>query len=139
MGDAGEVRTSGNGLSWATHAISGETGALLDVIYHDGQYVAVGEGGIVYTSPDGETWTSQSSDTTEDLSSVVWGDDEYVALGSGVVTVSVDGEAWAAIAFPGEEETGDIIWTGDRYLASAGQTIYSSADGVTWTPVTIGE
>jgi len=70
--------------------------ALSDVTYGNGIFVAVGSSGIIFTSPDGRTWTAQSSGTTHDLYGVTYGNGIFVAAGYGKILTSPDGSAWTA-------------------------------------------
>ncbi len=56
------------------------------------QFVAVGEGGAILTSPDGVTWTPRASYS---LDGVTWGGDQFVAVGlEGTILTSPDGVTW---------------------------------------------
>jgi hypothetical protein len=61
----GYIFSSTNGITWTQSSYSGEP--LWDIKYLNNQFVAVGgggsskAGGIVYTSPDGTTWTKQAT------------------------------------------------------------------------------
>ncbi len=57
-----------------------------------GRYLAVGSGGLVLTSQDGERWVPRSSGTDADLFGVDVASQRWVAVGRGVVISSRDGE-----------------------------------------------
>ena len=62
-----------------------------------GQYVAVGVGGLVMTSPDGANWNLQPTPTVQRLQKVIRGGSGYVAVGEGgAVLTSPDGSVWTA-------------------------------------------
>jgi hypothetical protein len=65
------------------------------VLYAKDQFLVVGTGGSVSTSPDGTVWTHRNSATTECLKSVTCGQGQYVAVGyGGQVERSGDGITW---------------------------------------------
>src|SRR5690606_14921584 len=62
-----------------------------------GQFVAVGNSGAVYTSPDGVTWTSRVSGVNTPLYGVAWTGSMFVAVTTqGKVITSSDGIEWSA-------------------------------------------
>jgi hypothetical protein len=73
-------------------------------------FVAVGNTGTVITSPDGTTWTTRTSGTTNALYGVAYSstDDLFVASGaSGTFLKSADGILW----------TTPVIKNGDLFVA----------------------
>ncbi|WP_295541929.1 hypothetical protein [uncultured Thiohalocapsa sp.] len=121
----GWVATSPNGENWALQAGTGDTDTSLpafnaitvgyvlkstDIVTAETPpepvWVAVGDGGAVYTSSDGESWTAQDSGVEEDLRGVHWSDatsltGEFIAVGDKTtVIVSTDGQTWAQQAPP---------------------------------------
>jgi hypothetical protein len=65
------------------------------VTYGGGQFVAVGDGGTIISSPDGSNWSVQSFDVFPDLSGVAYADGEYAAVGTGgVILVSSNAASW---------------------------------------------
>lgn len=84
-------------VNWAP-ATSGTTQNLWGVAYGGGQFVAVGEGGTILTSPDGATWTARASGTNVWLTSVTYAFAHYVAVGdNGTVLASLDGVTWESV------------------------------------------
>jgi photosystem II stability/assembly factor-like uncharacterized protein len=62
---------------------------LPGVTWSGPQFVAVGDSGVILTSPDGKTWTSQTSGTSQILRGVIWSGSQFVAVGdSGVILTS---------------------------------------------------
>src|SRR5450759_4327117 len=69
------------------------------VTYSNGLYVAVGESGLLITSPDGHSWTAPSSGnylgTPNSLNAIAYGNGEFVAVGDhGWTVTSPDGIHW---------------------------------------------
>ncbi len=69
VGAGGAVWISGNGGgTWATTHVGSAN--LNAVAYGDGLFVAVGNGGVLATSPDGYAWTTRASGTAQNLRGV---------------------------------------------------------------------
>lgn len=71
--------------------------AMLDITYHNGKYIAVGNGGVILTSEDLTVWTEQTSGTTENLRCVSYFEKLNAILVGGensVLLSSADGSDW---------------------------------------------
>ncbi|MDD4901968.1 MAG: hypothetical protein PHE24_02420 [Patescibacteria group bacterium] len=81
-------------------------------------------------------WVTLSpSPTAANLSDVVWGDSQFVAVGSdGTVLTSSDGAKWSVRLAKTSGLLNKVIWTGKQYVAvgSAG-VIVTSENGINWT------
>jgi hypothetical protein len=107
-------------------------------------YVAVGGGGVLYTSSDGLTWTSRTSGFgSSTINSVFFGNGLWVAVGAtGKITTSTDGVTWTARTsnFSSSEDILDVTYANSLWVAvgtgggstNTGGIVYSS-DGITWT------
>ena len=100
--------------------LSGGFGFLDSVTWSGNQYVAVGKGGSVVTSPDGIAWTGHASPinvlTGTTLNSVAWLGNQYVAVGS---------NGGSPICLPNQACTAFIVVNH--------AIILSSPDGLSWT------
>ncbi len=96
-----------------------------------GLLAAVGEDGVIKTSPDGAVWTGRKSGTTECFNGIVWGNDRFIAVGEGVIAVSLDGIEWQVSS---STPLNSVAYMGNRYVA-VGKfgTAVVSDDGVNWT------
>src|ERR1700724_2503491 len=56
---------------------------LSGVAHGNGLFVAVGGGGVLLVSPDGENWSLGLSGTKRDLFDVAWSGSSFVAVGAG--------------------------------------------------------
>lgn len=129
------VRTLKSGRTWRA------------VTYGNGLYVAVGDrwtaqyGGdekaLVYTSPDGRTWTKRSIDTGLNLYGVTYGGGLYIAVGKdGQIFSSPDGTTWTqrrgAVS---EYSLTCVAYNGTDLFVAGGLLGYicTSPDGITWT------
>src|SRR5688500_19058323 len=84
---AQEVWTCRNPLPTSNH--------LLGVVNTGTQFVAVGQAGVILTSPNGVDWTTRKSGTTIPLYSVTWTGTQLVSGGyGGDFFTSPDGITW---------------------------------------------
>ncbi len=85
----------------------------------DGLWVAVGNGGALLTSADGNAWTPQTSGTDAHLFDVAWGGGWFVAVGMRVLLTSEDGSHWRALPLTPAAILEQVRWDahGDRFLA----------------------
>ncbi|MBS0663173.1 MAG: hypothetical protein JSR48_07895 [Verrucomicrobia bacterium] len=109
------------------------------VTYGGGQFVAVGRGGAISVSADGQTWSTVISGTTVELTDVAYGNGRFVVLSyalKGVLT-STDGRTWLrpAVQVPADwiRATRLAFGAGRFVAAGAAGFVASSTDGVAWT------
>ena len=65
-----QVYTSPDGVMWIEQVVqpAGTTVYFLESVAWSGtQFVVVGDHGVIFTSPDGDTWTKQNSLTTKQI------------------------------------------------------------------------
>ena len=104
-------------------------------------FVAVGDGGSIYTSPDAVNWTARTSTVTANLDAVVFAGSQFVAVGEGgTVVTSADGITWTARTSGTGNNLYGVAVTGVFVVAvGAGGTILTSTDGgSTWAVQTSG-
>lgn len=114
-----------------------------------GSFVAVGAGGAIFTSADGQSWTAAVSvPPVPDLYAVTGNAANlnkpttpellWVAVGDGGVTVySNDGNYWYQGGSAGNSALRSLTHAGGTFVAVGdGGTIVSSIDGINWTPQT---
>jgi len=83
----------------------------------------VGDAGIIVTSPDGISWTSRSSGTTNSLTSVSFGGGEYVAVGaSGMILTSNDGITWTSRLFNTTNNLSGVCYDGNGQFVIVGDS-----------------
>jgi hypothetical protein len=79
-----------------------ETDTLNDVYFANSLFMAVGDNGIIRTSSDGYSWTTQTSGTTEKLNGVMFNADDSVWIVVGdnnvILQSSDDGSTWESIS-----------------------------------------
>ncbi|WP_340399694.1 S-layer homology domain-containing protein [Paenibacillus sp. FSL H8-0079] len=127
---------------------------LVNVVYANGKYTAVGEKGRIVQSTDGLNWAVVNTGVSNEKTSwrsLVYANHVYVAVGvestpnKARLIVSSDGETWVDKS---SGINGDIlqkvVYTNGNFYAVGGKwhasdraqdvgIIYSSSDGVTWT------
>lgn len=117
-----------------------------------GLWVAVGNGGLLSTSPDGKTWTARTANEgTTGFFSVGWNGSLFVAVGSATsagsgpaaITTSPDGVTWTARTSNSGNSQALVQVAWDPILAlwcaagSSGGFVVTSPDGTTWTKTVI--
>ncbi len=108
--------------------------------YGNGQWVAVGNSGWIGTSPDGVTWTQQTSPVTTKLLDVIWTGSQYMAVGfAGTILTSPDGVTWqASNSISGVYDLYSVVWSGSQYLlvgrlpSTTRSYVWTSSDGHVW-------
>lgn len=111
---------------------------LLSLSWNGNRYVAVGRGGKVRTSPDGASWTAESTGNTDDLSGVVWDGNQYVAVSPlGWVRLSPDASTWSA-HYSGSNLNSVAFGASTLVACGVGGAIRISTDGTTWLARTSG-
>lgn len=132
--------TSTDGLSWTNVDIQ----IFADVLYANGLFVAIGptfSSSVIYTSPDGQDWTSRGSFPR--LNSVTYGNGMYLVSGDDVVVVSTNGMDWEERPLRQFARVHDAAYGNGIWLAVAtqqsGQTVFElilrSTNAVEWTPM----
>jgi hypothetical protein len=111
------------------------------------QFVAVGSGGAIYSSPDGTSWTRELSGITNQLNSVTLGGGRFVAVGGRsddqVILTSDDGKNWARQTNGDSRPLYSVTFAKGLFVAVggwyelSGNPVFTSPDGVAWTRTTI--
>ena len=108
---------------------SGTTNDLAAITWAHGQFVAVGGGSTILTSPDGMTWTKRLT-SNGSLRTVVWTGSNFVAGGQDSVRLSSDGIVW--VPKSGAPQLTSMIWAGTKLMGVYPIGIVSSTDGYNW-------
>ncbi len=129
--------------TWQT-AASGVMSNLNAVTNGNGLWVAVGDNGVITTSPDGMLWTPRGSGTSENLLAVAYGAGRFVATRpnrTSPMLTSADGINWLpgsvldANGLPASTSAYNAIaFGGGRFLAAGDnlQNLIVSTDGQTF-------
>jgi photosystem II stability/assembly factor-like uncharacterized protein len=97
-------------------------------------FVIIGDNGIIVSSADGTTWQAQTSNTSEHLSSIVYGNGLFVCVGySGTTITSSNGTTWTKQASNTSDNLYSIIYGNGLFVVVGNGGIFSSYSGSTWT------
>ena len=129
---------------------SNTTSSLNGVTFGNGLFVAVGDNGVIVTSPNGAVWTPRVSGTTDRLPAIAFGNGRFVATRANrdiPGLTSPDGINWTPVTITDSNgaptDTGAfevIAFGGGRFMA-AGSTnstateLMKSADGISFQTV----
>ena len=91
------IVTSTDGIVWIQRQ-AGTSYMLTDVVYAEGQFVAVGSPDTVITSTDGVNWVQRRSGTQSGFGAIAYGNGQFVAAGDSIVS-STDGVTWIEHTF----------------------------------------
>lgn len=131
------LAASGLGLRaqevWTSASVP-TTQDLWGVCHGAGRFVAVGKGGTILTSPDGQAWTARTSGTTEWLTAVTYGAGKYVAVGgAGTILISSDAVSWRRAYAATEQRLNAIVYELGTFQAVGEQhSQLQSEDGEAW-------
>jgi len=137
------ILSSSNGRiwekSWSPKNAEADSYCLMNCVVTTGdQFVAVGTGGMVVTSPDGSVWTTRVTNTRAELMSVVWTGAQFYVVGNATILTSPDGMTWINRGAGAVGPLTSITWTGNQLVAIVADAIYKSYDGITWTDSSAG-
>lgn len=131
---AGFVCTSPDGVSWTIDRWPGLP-RLTSVTHGNNLFVAVGRSGEILVLKEGDTnWVGPASLTDQTLYSVVYGNNQFVAMAYGFTLTSPDGENWTK--WPLETDLGGVVTYGNHLFVNVGGlggAISTSPDGAIWT------
>ena len=105
--------TSRDGIRWLERGA--RNASFHDVAWSGRQFVAV-ELTMIFTSPDGVTWSAPRLPTAYFQNAVTWGDSQFVAVGAGGIMTSRDGSSWTVRRAP-RGTYADVVWSGTRFVA----------------------
>jgi len=126
---------------WTSQASGAGSKLLGGVSWTGSQFVAVGEGGTIVTSPDGITWTLQASGTPNQLAAVGASGTRLVVTESNstMVLTSPDGVTWTSRPTSNSVQSlGGVAGSGTQFVVVGTTTTFAGAvltspDGVSWT------
>ena len=118
-----------------------ESGVLSfhDVVWTGTRFVAVGPDGYIGESPDGKTWFTESSHTTQDLRRLIVSHDRLIAVGTGpTIHMSETAGSWNEVNSGSHFHALRAFWTGSRFVV-LGPGLLTSIDGSAWSQAYAGE
>ncbi len=133
------VLTSENGHDW-DEIVFEEPGLLRDVVFANDQFLAVGLGGFVASSPDGYAWTVHDAVSDAGFMGLTWTDERWFAVGEdGILLSSSDGSVWEhqssrQLGFSHLVEIQEVVKGNGLFVGVGGYgRIITSPDGANWT------
>lgn len=108
---------------------------LKDVGFYAGEFFAVGDGGTIARSLDGEYWRTESlRDLMSWMDQVAYGNGTYVIGGrQGAFVYSTDGKNWTLHNIGESSSIVDLNYAnGKFYMRTSYRTILASTDGLSW-------
>ncbi len=110
------------------------------VTYANGQFVAVGDDGLVLVSADGAVWQERPPVTARRLLGVTHGAGRFVAAGArGVVLASADAKTWAVVSSGTPDRLESIDFSKGTFVAvGENGTILTSTNGTAWAAQNFG-
>jgi hypothetical protein len=151
MGVGDAIVTSPNGITWTNIPVPLRTNTAKSwysgIAYEKNQFVVVGGAhdaqdssrfyDTILTSSDGLTWIDCHSGGTNPLSSVAYGNNQFVAVGDlGTILSSPNGITWTSRTSGTTNWLSSIAYGNNQFVAVGGGspvTILTSPDGVIWT------
>ena len=109
------------------------------IVYGDGQFLAVGESGLVVTSSDGTNWDLRPSGSQSYLDGIAYGNDKFVAIGydysvdQDTILTSVDGINWVQRHLATQTFPEGVVYGNGKFVAVNADALLTSADGTNWT------
>jgi len=126
------IVSSSNGKNW----VQRNPGGANVVAFGGDKFVAVAAAGTTaYTSADGASWTSVSSNAPAGMRDMAFGDGKFVAVGDGgKAAVSSDGTGWTASALNASDDFRAVRYGNSMFVALGRHgSLYTSANGASWT------
>ncbi len=129
---------STDGTNWLP-AYSEPSTPLYGVTQTADGFLAVGDSGVIITSPDALTWVRKTVGTLEALLQIAYGNGRYLVAGShGVVLTSANGLDWIQHNAGPTLDLVGLAFGGGRFLACGSDAgvpgLWVTTNGTTWLP-----
>ncbi|MEN9945715.1 MAG: Endo,4-beta-xylanase precursor, partial [Pseudomonadota bacterium] len=98
------------------------------------KYIAVGAGGTIVSSTDGNTWNKATSNTSNQLNNIIYANNQYIAVGNnGTILSSSDGNNWTSRTSNVTDNLNAVIYANNQYITVGNNArILTSSDGHNW-------
>jgi hypothetical protein len=127
-------------FSFAAVTIALRSRNINALTYANNTFVYAGNGGVLATSPDGNTWTTRTSGTANNINALTYGDGTFVYAGDGgVLATSSNGNTWITRTSGTANNINGLAFNDFENLfsfVSNGGVIATSSNAVTWTQQT---
>lgn len=139
---------SSNGTTWTDGNMNNGGTNAISTIFQDvtsvggTSFIAVGTGGVMYTTSNMTTWTPQTTGTTNDLYKVGYANSKYVVYGGrSLILTSSNGSTWTSQTLPVIQSDDILAYSNGAsqyskpFYANNKWTVgdYTSTDAATWT------
>lgn len=143
VGSSGILYSSPNGMTWTAAPSSYSNNQLFSTTSSgSGKYVAVGTSAL-FAGNDVDGLTNYSSNVTgKQMTNVVYGDDQFIAVGNmsnaSYFYNSVNGTIWNPMIVTGLDSlvVNALTYGGGDFVAVGSGVIAYSGDASVWTPIT---
>ena len=110
------VQRSTDGVTWSGE--SAPTNVLMrGLAFGNGQFVMAGDNGMIFTSPDGTTWTPRNAGNVS-FNDLNFANDRFTAVGSdGTLWQSQDGAGWTQSVSHQSQNLFGVGFAFDRFIA----------------------
>ncbi|MGO0063380.1 tandem-95 repeat protein [Brevibacillus fluminis] len=108
---------------------------LWGIAYGGGKYVTVGSDGVILTSSDKVSWTTQnlSGESGKFLAAVTYANGQFVTVStSGNIYASTDGQSWSKV-YSGSSPINGVTFGNGKFVAVGSGKAYTSTDGSSWS------
>lgn len=127
-------------IYWKKVTLPNPNWRMNKVIWVNNNFIAVGNDGVILTSPNGIEWTKQPSVTNIKLNAITWTGTQYVTVGdNNIILTSPDGSVWTERnVIDSIQHLHGISWSGQQFVAVGRNLdkdkslIMTSPDGITW-------
>jgi hypothetical protein len=143
VGDGGAVFRSTDATTWVAATTSLPT--TISAVSHDGSRFLAVDSDTIFTSADGDTWSSTQLDLVGlgGIDSIAFAAGHYLAVGGpGLILTSTDAVTWNAVpsnlpaSFQGVPGLASVAYGGGKFVAVGNHgAIVASTDAQNWTVV----
>ena len=134
VGDSGTYYTSTTGSLWGASS-TGNTGNILAIGALGSTIVAVSHDGRIVSKQSTGSWNVRTIGFTNFKSAIAYGNDRFVATGSGRPVYSFDGVTWTEATTTSTDQA--VLFSSGRFVSvGLSGSIRTSSTGVTWSSVT---
>lgn len=144
VGYGGAILWSYDGNNW--NVLPPVEAAFMGLVWTGGQFIATGGtfnsstnswGGVVYTSPNGETWTRRPVAGSPSFFAIASNGTISITIANGMVYTSTNGSTWTKRTLPkpvgsSTANVNSIAWHNGQFILT-GEKVWVSTNGINWT------
>jgi hypothetical protein len=128
------IVSSSDGQTWTEFPVSTVSAYLRAIAWGAGNFVAVGDDGLVFVSADGIAWHQVDVGTTEGLYRVAFGNGRFVATGThGTILTSTNGSNWQNRSIVYSGVLTSVAYHAGKWIVPTIEHTWTSSDATTWT------